>query len=238
MPLVESYHAPRDTRPPTSLEPSFTRGCARRTRVAPAQRLGKLDSFCAGGEQTCSAIWTCMAEPSRTGSPSLSTARSASCGSPQPFRHRAGGCGRSGSCRLVSSTAVNRAIVSAHAPWNPVRYWLPPFLWASLIFILSSLHTIPTPSVPGVSMDKVAHATVYAILAGLCFRAFATGEQFPARWAALLSALFATAYGATDEIHQSFVAGRACEGGDLVADAAGAIVAAAFCAWWRARRAR
>lgn len=87
-------------------------------------------------------------------------------------------------------------------------------------------------------MDKVAHAIVYAILAMLCFRAFALGEQFPAGRAALVSALFASAYGASDEVHQSFVAGRACEGGDLVADAGGAIVAAIFCAWRWARRPR
>ena len=45
---------------------------------------------------------------------------------------------------------------------------------------------------------------------------------------ALLAILITVAYGASDEYHQRFVAGRSSELADLYADAAGASVAAAL----------
>lgn len=105
-----------------------------------------------------------------------------------------------------------------------------------LIFWQSSGPLPPrTPSLPG--LDKLAHATVYALLAFLAARAFATlpvpDHTHVLPWAA---ALFAGLYGLSDEIHQSFVAGRNADLWDLVADASGAIVGALVYRWQRARR--
>lgn len=118
-----------------------------------------------------------------------------------------------------------------------LRYWLPPFAWATVIFLLSSLHALPTPPLPeGFPADKIAHAAVYALFGALLFRAFARGEGLSVGTAAFLAILFGAAYGLSDEVHQAFVPGRACEGADLVADIAGVVVATALFAWFQARR--
>ena len=106
--------------------------------------------------------------------------------------------------------------------------WLPAAAWAAVIFGLSSRPTLPGPELPGV--DKVAHFGAYALLAWLL--AFAAGRsRLPIALAVVLGLL----YGATDEIHQSFVPGRSPDVLDWFADAAG--VAAATFAYVR-RRAR
>jgi VanZ family protein len=97
------------------------------------------------------------------------------------------------------------------------------------IFVLSSQSSLPQP--PGMLTDKAAHAIAYGLLAAFWFRALAGG-----RWSGLtarragLAVLGATAYGLTDELHQSMVPGRTMELADLWADALGA--SAAACALW------
>lgn len=78
-------------------------------------------------------------------------------------------------------------------------------------------------------LDKVLHACIYAALSVCCC------FVFPLRvWLqkpTLVSAgvvLFCLMFGITDEIHQSFIAGRDSSGADVVADLTGAIVAAAL----------
>ena len=113
---------------------------------------------------------------------------------------------------------------------RPVRKIIIPWLLliglCLLIFWQSSGPLPPqTPSLPG--LDKLAHATVYALLAFVAARAFATlpishhAPMLP--WAA---ALFAALYGLSDEIHQSFVPGRSADVWDWVADVLGAIAGA------------
>ncbi len=92
-----------------------------------------------------------------------------------------------------------------------------------LIFWQSSGPLPPeTPSLPG--LDKLVHAAVYALLAWLAARAFATlpwkAHAGLIPWAA---ALFAALYGLSDEAHQSFVPGRSADAWDLVADTVGAL---------------
>ena len=77
--------------------------------------------------------------------------------------------------------------------------------------------------------DVPAHAAAYAVLAVVMLRGL-TGARLagvPAR-TALLAAILATAYGVTDEFHQSFVAGRHAELRDVAADALGATAGAAL----------
>ncbi len=89
----------------------------------------------------------------------------------------------------------------------------------------------PTPSLPG--LDKLVHAGVYALLAFLAARAFATLPRPCApRTLAWAAAVFAVCYGLSDEVHQAFVPERTADIGDLVADALGAVAGAAFYLRW------
>ncbi len=117
-----------------------------------------------------------------------------------------------------------------------VLYILPVVAYAGVIFLLSSRSSLPAPAVVG--FDKVAHFGVYGGLAFLAARG-AHGYGSTRLRAAVLGALLAAAYGATDEVHQSFVPGRTMELLDLAADALGA-AAGAFTwrlwARWHAQR--
>ena len=94
--------------------------------------------------------------------------------------------------------------------------WVPVVAWAALIFGLSSIPHLGTGLGPwDTILRKCAHATEYAVLAALIFRAL----ERP--WAALA---LAVAYSATDEFHQTFVRGRHGSPYDVLIDAAGAAI--------------
>lgn len=130
--------------------------------------------------------------------------------------------------------------------------WLPSVLWMALIFVMSAmpgeasgaqsgalleyllalLHALLSEHAQRLSPDllhllirKSAHMAEYAVLALLNLRALLktgkTGAKRPMRCAFLLAA----AYAATDEFHQSFVAGRWPSPADVLIDAAGAALA-------------
>ncbi|MGR9043948.1 MAG: VanZ family protein [Gammaproteobacteria bacterium] len=69
--------------------------------------------------------------------------------------------------------------------------------------------------------DKIYHAGAYFIMALLAWRTFRHLFQQP--W--MVSALFCSLYGLSDEWHQSFVAGRYSEISDWLADSLGAALA-------------
>ncbi|HBI14567.1 MAG TPA: teicoplanin resistance protein VanZ [Desulfobulbaceae bacterium] len=79
--------------------------------------------------------------------------------------------------------------------------------------------------------DKFGHAILYALLAGTALYAMAPVPPRRMLQAGLLVVLFCLLYGISDEFHQSFVPGREPSGGDLLADAAGAVAAVAL--WLR-----
>ena len=115
--------------------------------------------------------------------------------------------------------------------WGPV--------WAAmaLIFAVSGLSSLP--SAARALDDGISHGLGYGLLAALLLRALAS-----ARWesvngrTALLAVALATLYGATDELHQWFVPGRAAQWSDLVADATGAAVVCGAAWVWRVRAVR
>lgn len=76
-------------------------------------------------------------------------------------------------------------------------------------------------------LDKVAHAGVYGILAWLLLYAW---PSRPARRGYVLIWTLCCLYALGDEWHQSFVPGRSPDILDIVADAAGALVALALVA--------
>jgi VanZ family protein len=120
---------------------------------------------------------------------------------------------------------------------SALRLWAPAVLWAALIFTLSSISRPPAP--PGGLTDKHEHMAAYAVMAALVLRALsgAAWRGVTARTAAA-AAIIATLYGASDEIHQSFVPLRNASWLDLVADAGGAFTAAALLGAWAIIRRR
>src|SRR4030095_14444177 len=97
----------------------------------------------------------------------------------------------------------------------------------TVIFIQSSFPAIKLPEIELISADKLIHMGVYGLLAGLCYISLvhiSKSNMFslnPLIW----SAIIASVYGASDEIHQYFVPNRSSDFLDWVADATGAIIA-------------
>jgi VanZ family protein len=101
--------------------------------------------------------------------------------------------------------------------WN----WGPPLAWMAATFVASHQ---PAIEIPFGAPDYVGHALGYAGLAALLTRALAGGRLRDMRTALIVpAALIATAYGFTDEFHQSFIPGRNASWSDIVADAIGAL---------------
>jgi VanZ family protein len=117
---------------------------------------------------------------------------------------------------------------------TPFSAWL---RWAAVAGYMVAIFVVsagPGPALPpGQHVDKVLHAGAYALLAGLWAWALARGRLRDASWRTLLAAwAIASAYGATDELHQLFVPGRQADVFDFASDALGAAAAAgAVWAW-------
>jgi len=105
------------------------------------------------------------------------------------------------------------------------RAWIWPLLVAATIFLASSRSQIATPSIT--NFDKVAHFSVYGLLATLVVRLRICG-----RWAPWLALVLVSFYGVTDEFHQSFVPGRSCDVADWIADTSGAALAILLYSRW------
>jgi VanZ family protein len=109
-------------------------------------------------------------------------------------------------------------------------YWVPVALYAGAIFFLSA-QSHPEEHLPSFLLkdvsDKVLHAVEYAVLGGLCYRAFRWGlsEQMAAR-ALIIAIVTASLYGVTDEVHQLFVPFRESSWQDWLADTIGAVIGA------------
>ena len=108
--------------------------------------------------------------------------------------------------------------------WVP---WLPVILLCLAIFLQSCF---PSPHMgPSFPLkDKLLHMTAYGLLAALFARACRLTWPGRLAWLQLMlvSVGFAVLYGASDELHQSLVAARQAEIGDVVADFAGAVLGA------------
>lgn len=95
--------------------------------------------------------------------------------------------------------------------------------WAAVIFALSSLPAtdirLDLPNVPG--LDKVAHVVLFGILAALLAQALRGAGEVRS---IVLAVVLASAYGVTDEWHQSSVPGRDADVYDWGADTIGAVL--------------
>ena len=70
--------------------------------------------------------------------------------------------------------------------------------------------------------DTLVHAGVYGVLSQTVYFALRQGHHRSPRTAALMSTLFASLYGLSDEVHQMFTPSRVADLWDWVADTAGA----------------
>lgn len=124
---------------------------------------------------------------------------------------------------------------------NRLRHWLPALLWATIIFYFSAQERAPQVSKnegTQLAIQKIGHATEYAILAFLVHRALRRSHQFTPRNAALIAALIAGTYGITDEFHQYFVPGRYCMVSDMAIDATGGVLAMTALYAYESRRSK
>jgi VanZ family protein len=141
--------------------------------------------------------------------------------------------------------------------WGALWYWAPLGDWLAAIFFfstdaMSAAHTsrfveplirsiVPNASpetvyAVHVAVRKCGHLTEYGLLALLAFRAVRRGrpEPFRARWAAAAFAI-ASSYAVVDEFHQTFVASRTGNAGDVLVDMVGVAAALVALAWVRRR---
>lgn len=108
-------------------------------------------------------------------------------------------------------------------------YWLPPLVLAGIIFKLSS-GTVPKASDifwQDFAAKKIAHVTIYGILAILIYRALIAGGISKKR-AIIWAILLATFYGMSDEFHQHFTQGRESKPRDVGFDGLGAVIGIFF----------
>lgn len=103
-----------------------------------------------------------------------------------------------------------------------ILYWLPVFIYAIAIFIISSIEFKGVPGPFDVS-DKLIHTIEFFILAFLCLRAFNTHKVLSRR-PYYFAVMFTILYGALDELHQFFVPGRVLDFYDLVFNSVGALI--------------
>lgn len=112
----------------------------------------------------------------------------------------------------------------ARRPWLTWRARLWPVTIAALIVVASHRPRLASPGgIP--HLDKIVHFSVYGLLATLVVRNGGTSAK-DSNWRAALWALaLVSAFGASDEWHQSFVPGRSVELADWLADTLGAALA-------------
>jgi VanZ family protein len=108
--------------------------------------------------------------------------------------------------------------------------WGPVALLAALITYISH---IPNLAPPAESPDWVMHVGEYGLLAGLVARALSEASRRLTSAHAALAAIACLAFGAVDEVHQTFVVGRSGSLRDWLFDGAGVVLGLAAVAGFR-----
>ena len=108
--------------------------------------------------------------------------------------------------------------LQAASAWGPVVAYM------ACIYLSSAQPQMLLEGKTSVS-DKTLHTVAYFGLALLAYRAAAMVSLRPRFNPGIQSLTVAVLYGVWDEGHQHFVPGRTMELGDLLADAAGALIA-------------
>jgi VanZ family protein len=107
-----------------------------------------------------------------------------------------------------------------------LKFWVPPVLWAMVIFFFSSQPSVRTIDIywQDFILKKTAHMIEYGVLATLLYRAF-MGSDFTKKKALIFSLVLTIFYAATDEIHQAYIPGREARLRDVIFDTIGASLA-------------
>lgn len=110
--------------------------------------------------------------------------------------------------------------------FKKLSLWLPPLLWAFLIFHFSSGKVPLASSVywQDFAVKKTGHVLLFGFLAIFTYRAL-RGEGVGRKKAAVWAFAIAAFYGGTDEFHQLFTQGREARVRDVFIDAVGAGIA-------------
>jgi VanZ family protein len=137
-------------------------------------------------------------------------------------------------------TAQTRSIPGRDAQFRQAwPRWAAVIAWMGLQYLLSDQPKLPGPGHEG-SLERDlfnygAHVASYAVLSLILARAIGArgvrGRGVSPRTRALLSALVAVAFSASDEYHQSLVPGRTASVYDLAVDAVGVIAGLALAQW-------
>lgn len=113
---------------------------------------------------------------------------------------------------------------SVHTPsrWQ----WGYALALAATVVWASSLGQVELPDCADfVNFDKLAHASVFGLMATLVLRPFRSRPI-------VLSIVIVSLFGAADELHQNFTPGRSMDILDWVADTTGAVVAVSAYTFW------
>ena len=112
-----------------------------------------------------------------------------------------------------------------------ILYGLPLIAWMAAIFAVSSLTpgeiaraTEPTRPLSSFISNAAAHALEFGVMAVLVYRLLRSYEvrAGPYMWTAVMAVT--ALYGASDELHQSFVPGRDPSWVDVATDAVGGVI--------------
>ena len=109
--------------------------------------------------------------------------------------------------------------IKAPSPWQ----WLYAAALAAVVVTASGRSAVAAPSI--VNFDKLAHFSIYGLMATLVVRPF---KRHHLIWAVVI----VSGFGISDEIHQSFTPGRSVEFADWIADTLGAVVAVNMYTFW------
>ncbi|MEE9176518.1 MAG: VanZ family protein [Thermodesulfobacteriota bacterium] len=115
-----------------------------------------------------------------------------------------------------------------------VNYWFPVYVYAAIIFYISSLRFGPLPSniwVQGLDLFDpkrvILHVIEYSGLGYLLYRGFINSDRkLFYENAFLLAILFGLFYGITDEMHQALVPTREMSLYDIFSDGLGTTIGA------------
>jgi VanZ family protein len=123
-------------------------------------------------------------------------------------------------------------------PKQFVWRWWPALVLMAVIFVASSQTKAAVPQFGAYDwpVKKFAHVISYGLLGIAYLHGLANGRRATVRMA-MAAVLMAAAYGATDEFHQSFVAGRGAGPVDVGIDTLGAMAGLAI-QWLLARLTR